>query len=356
MTHLFEPFALRDARLRNRIVVSPMCQYSCSDGSGLANEWHLVHLGQFAAGGAGLVMTEATAVEARGRISPADLGLWEDRQIEPLARVVRFVEGQGAVPGIQLAHAGRKGSTAAPWDGGLAVLADRGGWTPVGPSAVPFGEGYPQPAELDEAGIRAVVNAFAAAAGRAREAGFRLVEIHAGHGYLLHQFLSPLANRREDRWGGSFENRTRLVREVATAIRGAWPGGLPVMIRISATDWTDGGWDVDQTVDLARQLATQGLVDLVDVTSGGVAPARIPVGPGYQAAFAERVRREARIATGAVGMLTTPEQCDHVVRTGQADVVLLARELLRDPHFPLRAGRALGHDAPWPRQYLRAKG
>jgi 2,4-dienoyl-CoA reductase-like NADH-dependent reductase (Old Yellow Enzyme family) len=349
--HLFAPLALRSVTLRNRIAVSPMCQYSAE--AGRANDWHLVHLGARAAGGAGLVLVEATAVEARGRISPVDLGLWEDGQIEPLARIVRFVEGQGAVAGVQLAHAGRKASTAAPWDGGGPVPA--GGWTTVAPSALPFADGYQAPEALDEAGIRGVVSAFVAAARRARAAGFRTVEVHAAHGYLLHQFLSPLTNRRTDAWGGSFENRTRLVREVTSAVRAVWPHELPLLVRISATDWVPGGWDVDQSVELCRALRGLG-ADLVDVSSGGLVPtAKVPAGPGYQAGFAERIRREVGVATGAVGMITSPEQADHVIRTGQADLVLLARELLRDPHFPLRAARALGHDGPWPRQYLRAR-
>jgi 2,4-dienoyl-CoA reductase-like NADH-dependent reductase (Old Yellow Enzyme family) len=351
--HLFSPLPLRSVTLRNRIAVSPMCQYSAVEGR--ANDWHLVHLGARAAGGAGLVLFEATAVEARGRISPADLGLWEDGQIEPLARIVRFVESQGAAAGIQLAHAGRKASVRAPWDqGGAPLAAGAGGWTPAAPSAVAFAEGHPVPTALDEAGIRAVVAAFAAATRRAAAAGFRAVEVHAAHGYLLHQFLSPLSNRREDAWGGSFENRTRLVREVVRAVRAEWPESLPLLVRISATDWTPGGWDVEQSVELARGLAPLG-VDLVDVSSGGLVMAQVPAGPGYQAAFAERIRREGRVATGAVGMIVSPEQADHVIRSGQADLVLLARELLRDPHFPLRAARALGHEGPWPRQYLRAR-
>ena len=351
--HLFSPLTLRSVTLRNRIAVSPMCQYSAVEGR--ATDWHLVHLGARAAGGAGLVLFEATAVEARGRISPADLGLWDDAQIEPLARIVRFVEGQGAAAGLQLAHAGRKASTAAPWDGGGPVSAAAGGWTPIAPSALPFANGHPTPAALDEEGIRGVVAAFAAAARRARAAGFRALEVHAAHGYLLHQFLSPLTNRRTDAWGGAFENRTRLAREVVRAVRAAWPDELPVLVRISATDWVPGGWDIDQSVELARALRAVG-ADLVDVSSGGLVPhAQVPAGPGYQTGFAERIRREAGVATGAVGMITAPEQADHVIRTGQADLVLLARELLRDPHFPLRAARVLGHDGPWPRQYLRAR-
>ncbi len=353
MTDLFAPLALRSVTLRNRIAVSPMCQYSAVEGR--ATDWHLVHLGARAAGGAGLVIAEATGVEARGRISPLDLGLWEDGQVDPLARIVRFVEGQGAAAGVQLAHAGRKASTAAPWEGGGPVPAAAGGWTPVAPSPIPFAEGHPTPDALDQAGLRAVVAAFAAAARRARAAGFRVVEVHAAHGYLLHQFLSPLSNRRTDAYGGSFEGRTRLVREVVAAVREAWPAELPLLVRISATDWVEGGWDVEQSVELCRALRGLG-ADLVDVSSGGLVPnAVVPVGPGYQTGFAARIRREAGVATGAVGMITSPEQADHVLRTEQADLVLLARELLRDPHFPLRAARALGREGPWPRQYHRAR-
>ncbi len=351
--HLFAPLSLRSVTLRNRIAVSPMCMYSAVDGR--ANDWHLVHLGARAAGGAGLVVFEATAVEARGRISPADLGLWEDGQVEPLARIARFVEAQGAVPALQIAHAGRKASARPPWEGTGTVAPADGGWTPVAPSPLPFADGHPTPAALDEAGIRAIVRAFVAAARRAEAAGFRALEVHAAHGYLLHEFLSPLANRRDDAWGGSFENRTRLVREVVAAVRAAWPERLPLLVRISATDWAPAGWDPGQSVELARALRALG-VDLVDVSSGGLVPnAPVPAGPGYQTAFAERIRREAGVATGAVGMIVSPEQADHVVRCGQADLVLLAREMLRDPHFPLRAAKALGQEGPWPRQYLRAR-
>jgi 2,4-dienoyl-CoA reductase-like NADH-dependent reductase (Old Yellow Enzyme family) len=349
--HLFSPLALRSVTLRNRIAVSPMCQYSAVDGR--ATDWHLVHLGARAAGGAGLVVFEATAVEARGRISPWDLGLWDDAQVEPLARVVAFVEGQGAASCLQLAHAGRKASVGPPWHGGRPVPPEQGGWTSVAPSAVPF-PAYPEPAALDEAGIRGVVDAFAKAARRARAAGFRAVEVHAAHGYLLHQFLSPLANRREDRWGGSFENRTRLTREVVAAVRAAWPEELPLLVRISATDWAEGGWDVVQSVELSRAFRGLG-VDLVDVSSGGLVPASVPAGPGYQTAFAERIRRESVIPTGTVGMIESAAQADHVIRSGQGDLAFLARELLRDPHFPLRAARELGHDVAWPDQYARAK-
>jgi 2,4-dienoyl-CoA reductase-like NADH-dependent reductase (Old Yellow Enzyme family) len=351
--HLFSPLPLRSVTLRNRIAVSPMCQYSAVDGR--ANDWHLVHLGARAVGGAALVVFEATAVEPRGRISPSDLGLWEDGQLEPLARVVRFVEGQGAVAAVQLAHAGRKAGVKAPWDGGAPVPAAEGGWTPVAPSPLPFTPGHPAPLALEAAGLGDIVAAFAAAARRAAAAGFRALEVHAAHGYLLHQFLSPLSNRREDAYGGSFENRTRLLREVVTAVRAEWPDRLPLLVRISATDWSERGWDVEQSVALARMLGPLG-VDLVDVSSGGlVATAQVPAGPGYQTGFAERIRREGGVPTGAVGMITSAEQADHVIRSGQADLVLLARELLRDPHFPLRAARALGQEGPWPRQYLRAR-
>ncbi len=350
---LLSPLAIRGLTLRNRIAMSPMCQYSAVEGR--ATDWHLVHLGSRAVGGAALVMAEATAVEARGRISPDDLGLWEDGQIEPLARVVRFVEAQGAVAGVQLAHAGRKGSPRAPWEGGGAIPPGQGGWEVVGPSPVPFAPGSPVPAALDAGGLRAVVESFGLAARRARAAGFRVIEVHAAHGYLLHEFLSPLSNRRTDAYGGSLENRSRLLREVIGAIRRVWPEELPVFVRLSATDWVAEGWDLDQSVELCRGLSGLG-VDLVDVSSGGTSPAAaVPAGPGYQCAFAERIRREAGIATGAVGLITSPEQADHVIRTGQADLVLLARQMLRDPYFPLHAARVLGHEGPWPKQYERAR-
>ncbi len=350
---LFDEIKIRDIRFANRIAVSPMCEYSCENG--LANDWHLVHLGSRAVGGAGLVMFEATGVRPEGRISASDLGLWEDAQVEPLARVVRFVEDHGAVAGLQLAHAGRKASVHVPWEGGGPHLPEAGGWRPVAPSPLPFADGYATPEPLSEEGLRQVVEAFVAAARRALAAGFRVLEIHSAHGYLLHQFLSPLSNRREDRWGGSLENRTRLVRQVAEAVRREWPERLPLLLRLSCTDWAPGGWDPDQSVELARKLKELG-VDLVDCSSGGtVATAKVPLGPGYQTAFAEHIRREADIPTGAVGLITAPEQADHVVRTGQADMVLLARELLRDPYWPLRAAVRLGHEGPWPKQYLRAK-
>lgn len=351
---LLEPVRLRGVTLRNRIVVSPMCQYSSDDG--FANDWHLVHLGQFAAGGAAMVVTEATAVVADGRISPQDLGLWKDEHVEMLARIGRFVRAQGAVFGSQLAHAGRKASTARPWEGGGPLAIDDGGWTPIAaPSAVPFDAAYQAPESLDDAGISEITRAFGAAATRALAAGVEVLELHAAHGYLMHEFLSPLSNTRTDRWGGSFENRTRFVRNIVAAVRGVWPDHLPLFVRISASDWREDGWTVDDSVRLARLLRDDG-VDLIDCSSGGIVPGvRIPVGSGYQVGFAERVRREAGIATGAVGMITTPEQADTIVRSGQADVVLLARELLRDPHWPLRAAHVLGQDIAWPPQYERAK-
>lgn len=353
MAGLFDPLALRSLALRNRIVVSPMCQYSSTDG--FANDWHLVHLGTRAVGGAAVVLTEATAVTPEGRISPQDLGIWKDQQVEPLARIVRFVHHQGAHAGMQLAHAGRKASTHRPWEGSGAVPESAGGWPRVlAPSPLAFAPHYPQPEAMDAGEIADVVQAFAAAARRAGAAGFRLLEVHAAHGYLLHQFLSPLSNQRDDRYGGSFENRTRLVREVIGAVREVWPQELPLLVRISATDWMEGGWDLEQSVELARALKALG-VDLVDCSSGGLVPnAKVPLGPGYQTPFAQRIRRDVGIATGAVGLITEPVQAEQVIRSGQADLVILAREMLRDPYWPLRAARELKHPVGWPVQYLRA--
>jgi 2,4-dienoyl-CoA reductase-like NADH-dependent reductase (Old Yellow Enzyme family) len=352
--HLFTPLKIRDVNFRNRIVVSPMCQYSSADG--FANDWHLVHLGARAVGGAALVFTEATAVTADGRISPDDLGIWKNEHTEFLARIVQFIEQQGAVAGMQLAHAGRKASTAAPWSGGHPLSEAEGGWRPiVAPSAIAFSGKHQTPEALDEAGIRAIVRAFGEAAARALRAGFRVLEIHSAHGYLLHSFLSPLSNRRTDAYGGCFENRTRIVREVAGQIRSEWPERYPLFLRISASDYAGGGWDIEQSVELARQVKPLG-IDLVDCSSGGLLPSvAIPFGPGYQAAFAERIKKEAGILTGAVGMITAAEQAEQTLRTGQADVVVMARELLRHPYWPLEAARRLGVDAPWPKQYARAK-
>ncbi len=353
MASLFDPLSIRSISLKNRILVSPMCQYSCLDG--LANDWHLVHLGGLAVGGASLVFSEATAVTADGRISPEDLGLWKDEHIEPLARATRFIAGQGAIPGIQLAHAGRKASTYRPWAEKKGLIPeDHGGWPAVGPSAVAYAADYPVPTALSEDGIRLVIEAFRQAAVRSLEAGFQVVEIHAAHGYLIQEFLSPLSNHRTDRYGGSFEHRTRLIREVVAAVRQVWPERLPLFVRISSTDWTDGGWTLDESVELARCLGGDG-VDLIDCSSGGNASSvRYPIGPGYQVPFAARVRREAGIATGTVGLITEPAQADTIIRTGQADAVLLARELIRDPRWPLRAARVLGVKVKWPPQYLRA--
>ncbi len=352
MAHLFEPLALRSLTLRNRILVSPMCQYSSVDGD--STDWHLVHLASRAVGGAALVFTEATAVAAEGRISPRDLGIYDDRHVEGLARIVRVVQGEGSAAGIQLAHAGRKASTTPPWLGGHAVAPADGGWEPLGPTTAPFADGYPTPREATVADLAEVAAAFRAAALRARAAGFDVAEIHAAHGYLIHEFLSPLTNTRSDLYGGSYDHRVRLCLEVADAVRAVWPESLPVFVRISCTDWKEGGWDVEQSVELARRLRGRG-VDLIDCSSGGaVHDARIAVGPGYQVAFAERVRREAGISTGAVGMITDPAQADTIVRTGQADCVLLARELLRDPYWPLHAAGELGQQIPWPQQYTRA--
>jgi len=355
MSSLFTPIRLRDVVLRNRIGVSPMCQYSSIDG--FANDWHLVHLGGLAVGGAGLVLSEATAVEPEGRISPQDLGIWDDAHVPFLRRITDFVHAQGAVAGIQLAHAGRKASTRRPWEGRGAVPPEAGGWTEVwAPSAIPFSESYPMPRGLDEAGIRRVVDAFRSAARRALDAGFRVVEVHAAHGYLLHEFLSPLSNRRTDRYGGSFEGRTRFPLEVVAAVREVWPERLPLLVRISATDWVDGGWDIEQSIEFARILEEGSGVDVIDCSSGGLVPgARIPVGPGYQVGFAERIRREADVRTAAVGLITEPEQADEIVREGRADLVFLARELLRQPHWPLLAAARLGVDVAWPPQYERAR-
>jgi 2,4-dienoyl-CoA reductase-like NADH-dependent reductase (Old Yellow Enzyme family) len=362
MPHLFDPLFLRSLTLANRLVVSPMCQYSSDDG--FANDWHFVHLGSRAVGGAALVFTEATAVTPEGRISPQDLGLWKDDHVATLARIVDFVHRQRTVAGIQLAHAGRKGSTVRPWDGGGAVPIENGGWTPVGPTAAAFADDYPKPSALSIGDISRIVDAYRAAAVRARAAGFDVVEVHGAHGYLIHEFLSPLVNTRTDQYGGSFDNRARLALEVVEAVRGVWPDSLPVFVRISCTDWVrgtgapgrehDGGWDIDQSVELAKRLRERG-VDLIDCSSGGaVGDVRIPIGPGYQVPFAERIRRDASIATGAVGLITTAAQANDIIVRGQADCVLIARELLRDPYLPLHAAAELGHAAPWPAQYLRA--
>ncbi len=353
MARLFSEFKLRELAFRNRIFVSPMCQYSATDG--VPNTWHLVHLGARAVGGAGLVMVEATGICPEGRISPYDLGLWNDTQRDAFKPIAAFIREQGAAAAIQLAHAGRKASTDAPWISNKALAPAEGGWVPHAPSARPFGPGSPVPHALTHDEIAGVVNQFVAATGRARAAGFDVVEIHMAHGYLLHEFLSPLSNTRADDYGGSLENRMRLPLAVATAVRAAWPKPLPVFVRISATDWVEGGWDLAQSVELAKKLKDIG-IDLIDCSSGGLTPdAKIPAAPGFQVPFATEIRKQAGIATGAVGLITEPQQAEEIVSHGLADVVLLARQYLRDPYWPLRAAQRLNVEAPWPKQYLRAK-
>ncbi|GAB6037764.1 NADH:flavin oxidoreductase/NADH oxidase [Fundidesulfovibrio butyratiphilus] len=348
---LFTPLVLRGVTLKNRIGLSPMCQYCAEDG--LPNDWHLVHLASRAVGGAGLVLTEATAVVPEGRISPWDLGLWNDAQQNALARIAAAVKSLGAVPGVQLAHAGRKAACSQPWAGGHRLDADSGGWDTMAPSPLPFRDDEPAPLALDQAGIEALIQAFATAARRAVDAGFEVVEMHAAHGYLLHQFLSPLTNRRDDAWGGSLENRMRLPLACATAMRAALPDETPLLVRVSATDWAEGGWDLDQTVALARALKPLG-VDLMDVSTGGLLPhAHIPVAPLYQVPFAKAVRESAGLPTAAVGLITEPEQAESVIASGQADLALLGRTLLREPYWPLKARLALGLPGGWPLQYQR---
>lgn len=352
--HLFEPLQIRDVTFRNRIFVSPMCQYSSEEG--FANDWHFVHLGSRAVGGAALVITEAAAVTADGRISPDDLGIWSDDHIQPLGRIFRFITQQGAIPGVQLAHAGRKASTSAPWLGGFPLDLDHGGWAPIlAPSPLAFNDGYQTPVEMSLAQIQATLQAFAQAARRALAAGAQMLELHAAHGYLLHSFLSPLSNHRRDHYGGSFENRIRLLCETVHSVRQVWPERYPLFVRISSTDWTADGWQIEDSIHLATALRDVG-VDLIDCSSGGTVPkAAIPVGAGYQVPFAERIRREARIMTAAVGMITEASQADQIIRTGEADAVFLARELLRDPYWPLRVAHQLKQNVAWPNQYLRAR-
>jgi 2,4-dienoyl-CoA reductase-like NADH-dependent reductase (Old Yellow Enzyme family) len=352
MTRLFEKLTLRDVTLGNRVGVSPMCQYSARDG--FANDWHLIHLGSRAVGGAGLVMVEATAVEARGRISPHDLGIWKDEHVEFLARIADNVHAHGAILGLQLAHAGRKASTARPWEGGRPLAPAAGGWQPIGPSPLAFNEGYPIPNEASAADLLEIRAAFRAAAERALAAGFRWLELHAAHGYLLHGFLSPLSNQRCDDYGGSFDRRVRFLLETVRDVRRVWPERLPLAVRISCTDWVDGGWTLDESIELARRLGPEG-VDLIDCSSGGASPAqRVPIAPGYQVPFAGAIRREARIATAAVGLITEPAQAEAIIAEGHADLVLLGRELLRHPYWPIHAARQLGAGPAIPPQYARA--
>ena len=352
MPHLFDPLTLRALTLRNRIVVSPMCQYSSVVG--FANDWHLTHLGSRAVGGASLVFTEAAAVTAEGRISPEDLGIWHDAHIGPLERIVRFVHGEGAACGMQLAHSGRKGSTLRPWEGLGALPPGDGAWQPIGPTAEPFADNYPVPRPMTAGDVASLVDAFRQAARRALAAGFDVIEIHAAHGYLIHEFLSPVSNTRTDEYGGTFEKRIRLCLEVVRGVRDVWPDDRPLFVRISSTDWVAGGWDLEQSVEVARHLKSSG-VDLIDCSSGGTVPvANISIGPGYQVPFAERIRRDAGVATGAVGLITTAAQAEEIVSSEKADCVFLARELLRDPYWPLHAARELGCKVSWPVQYLRA--
>lgn len=350
MSKLFSPLNIREIRFKNRIFVSPMCQYSSEEG--MPTDWHLVHLGSRAVGGAALIIVEATAVSPEGRISPRDSGIWSDAHARAFRPITHFIQSQGAIAGIQLAHAGRKAATKPPWEGRGPM---ENPWQTLAPSAVPFDSNYPAPKEMSLADIDALVAQFEAAARRSLEAGFQVAEIHAAHGYLLHEFLSPLSNRRQDEYGGSFENRARLLLRAARAVRAVWPESLPLFVRISATDWAEGGWDLAQSIRLAGLLKESG-IDLIDCSSGGVVPGvKVPAGPGYQSAFAAEIRREAGIMTGAVGLITAAAQAEHIIRSEQADAVLLARELLRNPYWPLQAAKELGVETAWPVQYLRAK-
>jgi 2,4-dienoyl-CoA reductase-like NADH-dependent reductase (Old Yellow Enzyme family) len=352
VSKLFSTFKLRDVEFRNRVFVSPMCQYSSRDG--LPNEWHLVHLGSRAVGGAGLVIAEATAVSPEGRISPGDTGLWSDEHTRAFSPIASFIKAQGAAAGIQLAHAGRKASTDVSWRGGQPLTGREGGWQTLAPSALPFAANHPLPREMNVPEIAEVVKQFVDAARRSIEAGFDVIELHMAHGYLLHEFLSPLSNRRQDEYGGSLEARARFPLQVAEAVRKACPASLPIFVRISATDWAEGGWDLEQSIQFSRWLREVG-VDLVDCSSGALIPGvRIPVRAGYQVPFAAAIRREAEIATGAVGMITEATQAEQIIESGEADAVFLARALLRDPYWPLHAAKELGADAPWPVQYARA--
>jgi len=351
MANVFEPLTIRNVTLKNRLVVSPMCEYSSIDG--FANDWHLVHLGSRAVGGAGLIITEAAAVAPEGRITPDDLGIWKDEHIPILQRINQFIIEQGSVPGIQLAHAGRKASHQSPWKGGKALTLEEGGWITAAPSAIPYKEGDPSPIAMDKAAIDHLIADFKAAAIRADKAGFKVIEIHAAHGYLLNAFLSPLSNQRTDEYGGSFENRMRIVNEITAAIRSVWDG--PLFIRISATDWVDGGWTAEDSVQLAKVAQQQG-IDLIDCSSGGNSPAqKIPVGPMYQTAFASSIKKETGMLTAAVGLITTAEQAANILQHEEADLIFLARQFLRDPYFPLHAAKELEVDIPWPVQYDRAK-
>jgi 2,4-dienoyl-CoA reductase-like NADH-dependent reductase (Old Yellow Enzyme family) len=353
MSKLFSIFKLREIEFRNRAFVSPMCQYSSQNG--LPNDWHMVHLGSRATGGAGLVMVEATAVSPAGRISPNDTGIWSNEHTNAFKPIVSFIKSQGAVPAIQLAHAGRKASTDTPWRGGKPLSQAEGGWQTLAPSPLPFAEGYSVPQEMTRQHINEVVAEFSAAARHSLDAGFEVIELHMAHGYLLHEFLSPLSNHRQDEYGGELRARAKFPLQIAEVVRKQMPDSLPLLVRISATDWVDGGWDLEQSIQFARWLREIG-VDLIDCSSGGLVPgARIPVGPGYQVPFAAAIRREADIATGAVGMITEAFQAEQIISSNEADAVFLARAMLLDPYWPLHAAKDLGVDASWPIQYLRAK-
>jgi 2,4-dienoyl-CoA reductase-like NADH-dependent reductase (Old Yellow Enzyme family) len=355
MPHLFSPIKIKNIEFKNRLMVSPMCEYSSEDG--FANNWHLVHLGSRAVGGAALIITEAAAVSAEGRISYGDLGIYKDEHVEKLKEITDFIHQHGSVAGIQLAHAGRKASHELPWNGNAQIPSDQpNGWKSVAPSAIPFTPDEEAPIELNKVGIEKVKADFKAAALRALAAGFKVIELHGAHGYLLHEFLSPLSNHRKDEYGGSFENRIRFLLEIIESVKEVWPEENPLFIRISASDWTEGGWTADDSVALAKVLINKG-IDLVDCSTGGnVAGAKIPLKPGYQVEFAEKIKKEAGILTGAVGLITTATQADEIIQTGQADLVIMAREFLRDPYFPLRAAHELGVEVKWPVQYERAKG
>ncbi len=353
-SQLFSPLTLKNITLKNRIIISPMCQYSAVDG--FANDWHLVHLGSRASGGAGLIIQEATAVSPEARISPADLGIWKDEHIEKLKQINEFIVSQNAVPGIQLAHAGRKASVSSPWEGNKKLDFAQGGWQTVSASAIPYHDGEPfLPEALDQNGIQKVISDFKAATKRVVKAGYKVVEIHAAHGYLLHQFLSPLTNVRTDEYGGSFENRIRFTLEIVQAVQTEWPSDLPLIVRISATDWAEGGWNPEESVQLSKILKEKG-VDLIDVSSGGlVSHQKIAIGPGYQVSFAEKVKKEANILTGAVGLITEAKQAEEILKNNQADLILFARESLRNPNLPLDFAKELDSDIQWPKQYERAK-
>lgn len=353
MSGLFEPLQVRSVTLRNRIVVSPMCQYSSVDG--FANDWHLVHLGTRAVGGASLVFSEATAVSAEGRITPHDLGIYKDEHIEFLKRITSFIQSQNAVAGIQLAHAGRKASHHRPWEGSAPLKEEEGAWTTLAPDAIPYKQGDPVPHEVSKEAIKKIIQEFKQAAIRSKEAGFQIIELHAAHGYLIHEFLSPLSNQRMDEYGGSFENRIRFLTEITEEVRKVWNEDLPLFVRISATDWVEGGWTIEESIELAKILKTK-TVDLIDCSSGGNSPGqKIPVGPLYQTPFAERIKKEAGIMTGAVGLITTAAQAEGIIEKHQADLIFMARQLLREPYFPLHASRELNADIHWLPQYERAK-